>query len=89
MANAVTHRMSVPSASAASGVGLAVLLILCWIGAFVPFANPTHAFVGLFTAGELHSAQALLEGTFWAFLFGLLAGAVISVAYNLLARLER
>jgi len=89
MANAGTHQMSVLRVSAAAGIGLAVLMVLCWVGAFIPFSSPTHAFIGLFTPAEMHSTQALLEGTFWAFLFGLVAGAVIAAAYNLLARLER
>ena len=89
MAKAITHRISVLRASAAAGIGLAALMVLCWVGAFVPLSSPTHAFVGLFTLAELHSTQALFEGTFWAFLFGLVAGAAITIGYNLLDRLER
>jgi hypothetical protein len=68
---------------------MAVLMVLCWIGAFVPFSSPTHAYINLFTPGELHSVRALLEGTAWALLFGLVAGVVLATAYNLMARFER
>jgi len=89
MADTCSHRIIPLRASAAGGLGLAMLMILCWIGAFVPGTSPTHAFVGLFTPSELHSIRALAEGTLWAFLFGLVAGAVLAMAYNLSARLER
>ena len=89
MADDVRRGLSVVRASAAAGVALGLLVILCWIGAFIPFASPTHAFIGLFTPADLHSTRALLEGTLWAFLFGLIAGAVIAITYNSLARLER
>jgi hypothetical protein len=89
MTDHVRRGVSVTRVSAAAGVALAVLMILCWIGAFIPFASPTHAYVGLFTPAELHSARALLESTLWALLFGLIAGGVVAITYNSLARLER
>jgi hypothetical protein len=64
-------------------------MILCWIGAFVPFSSPTHAYISLFTPAEIHSVRALLEGTLWALLFGLVAGMTLAATYNLSARLER
>ena len=86
---AEVRRINVVRTSLATGVALAVLLVLCWIGAFVPFASPTHSYVALFTAAELHSIEALIEGTLWALLFGLVAGAVLAMAYNLFSRFER
>ena len=84
-----TRRLSVPRVALAAGAGLAVLMVLCWLGAFLPFGSPTHAYVSLFTPAELTSVQALLEGTFWSLGFGLIAGAVLATAYNLFAGLER
>ena len=83
------RRIHVVRVAVATGLGLAVLMILCWLGAFIPFASPTHAYVALFTPAELHSLRALLEGTSWSFLFGVLAGATIAIMYNVFARLER
>jgi len=89
MSDTAPHCISILRAGAAGDLGMAVLTLLCWIGAFVPFSSPTHAYINLFTPAELHSVRALLEGTAWALLFGLVAGAVLATAYNLLARLER
>lgn len=89
MADGSPRRINVVRAALATGVGLAVLMVLCWLGAFIPFASPTHAYVGLFTPAELHSVQALLEGTFWALLFGIVAGSVVAATYNAFARLDR
>lgn len=89
MSDTEPHRISLLRAGAAGGFGLAALMILCWVGAFIPFSSPTHAYISLFTPAELHSVRALLEGTFWALLFGLVAGVVLATAYNLSARLER
>jgi hypothetical protein len=89
MAEITPHRISAKRAGAAGGLGLAALMILCWIGAFVPFSSPTHAHISLFTPAEIHSVRALLEGTLWALLFGLVAGMTLAATYNLSARLER
>jgi hypothetical protein len=89
MSDVTSHRISILRAGAAGGLGLAVLMLLCWIGAFIPFSSPTHAYINLFTPAELHSVRALMEGSFWALLFGLVAGVVFAAAYNLMARLER
>ena len=84
-----SRRLSVVRVAVAAGVGLAVLMVLCWLGVFLPFGSPTHSYVALFTPAELSSVQALLEGTFWSLGFGLIAGAVLATAYNLLTWLER
>lgn len=89
MSTIATRRLSVVRVAVAAGVGLAVVMVLCWLGAFLPFGSPTHAYVSLFTPAELTSVQALLEGTFWSLGFGLIVGAVLAATYNLLARLER
>jgi hypothetical protein len=89
MTDATFHRISVWRAGAAAGLGFATLMVLCWIGAFIPFSSPTHGYISLFTPAEIHSVRALVEGTLWALLFGLVAGAVFATAYNLLAPHER
>lgn len=83
------RRLALGRTAAVGGISMAALMILCWIGTFIPFARPTHAFIGLFSRAATQSVQALLEGTLWAFLFGLLAGAIVAIAYNAMAMLER
>ena len=60
----------------------AVVFVLCWIGTFIPFSSPTHAYISLFTNAKVNSAQALAEGALWSLLFGGLVGAIFAVIYN-------
>lgn len=83
------HRLSVTRLSAATGVSAAVIFVLCWIGTFLPFSSPTHAYIGLFTNADYSSATALFQGTCWSLLFGLLAGAVFALVYNATSPLGR
>ena len=73
----------------AGGVTAALVFVLCWIGTFVPFSSPTHAYIGMFTNADFSSGQALVEGTLWSLLFGLLVGAAFALIYNVTAALER
>jgi hypothetical protein len=59
-----------------------LLFILCWIGTFIPFASPTHAYISLFTAAPASSTLALAEGTCWSFAFGAIIGLLIALVYN-------
>lgn len=81
--------MSVARLSVATGVSAAAIFVLCWIGTFVPFSSPTHAYIGLFTNADYSSATALFQGTCWSLLFGLIVGAVFSLIYNATAPLGR
>ena len=83
------HRLSVTRLSVATGVSAAVILVLCWIGTFVPFSSPTHAYIGLFTNADYSSATALFQGVCWSFAFGLIVGAVFALIYNATASLAR
>lgn len=89
MATTVTHTLGVARLGLAGGVTAAIIFILCWIGAFIPFASPTHAYIGLFTPEDMTSTTALLEGTLWSLLFGVLTGGLFALVYNALARLDR
>lgn len=75
--------------AATLGVGAALIFGLCWLGLFIPFSSPTHAYIGLFTSAEPTSVFALLEGGVWSFLFGALSGAVLAALYNSFVRLDR
>ena len=83
------RRVSVTRLSVTSGVSAAVIFVLCWIGTFVPFSSPTHAYIGLFTNADYSSVTALFEGTCWSLLFGLIVGAVFALIYNATAPLGR
>ena len=83
------HKMSVPRLAAAGAVTAAIVFILCWFGTFIAFASPTHAYIALFTRAEANSTAALIEGSLWSLLFGVLTGALFAAVYNLFAGLER
>lgn len=83
------HRVSVIRLSVATGVSAAVIMALCWIGTFVPFSSPTHAYIGLFTNADYSSGTALFQGVCLSFAFGLVVGAVFGLFYNATAPLAR
>lgn len=78
----IGHTVSVMRLTLTGGATAAIMLVLCWIGTFIIFSSPTHAFIGLFTNADTSSWQALAEGTLWSLLFGALAGAVFALVYN-------
>lgn len=71
------------------GITAAAIFVLCWIGTFIPFSSPTHAYISLFTPADVGSVEALTEGTVWALLFGSLSGGLFALAYNVTAPLGR
>ena len=83
------RRISVVRLSAAAGVASALIFALCWVGTFIPFASPTHAYIALFTPAPMNSVQALTEGTLWSLLFGAFSGALFAIVYNVFGGLER
>jgi hypothetical protein len=82
-------RVGVLRLAATTAVAAALVFVLCWIGTFLSFASPTHAYIGLFTPAETQSIQALVEGGIWSLLFGLLTGGIVASLYNLFAGLDR
>jgi hypothetical protein len=83
------HILSVMRLIIAGGATAAIVFVLCWVGTFIPFSSPTHAYIGLFTYADIGSGQALAEGTLWSFLFGALVGAIFGFIYNATAALGR
>jgi len=61
---------------------------LCWIGLFIPFGSPTHAYLGLFTNAEMTSTTALFQGLCWSVIFGGLLGGLTAFVYNALSVLD-
>ena len=84
-----THVLSVVRLAIAGGVTAAVIFVLCWLGTFVPFSGPTHAYITLFTNAEISSGLALAQGFCWSLLFGLIVGAVFALIYNATAPFGR
>ena len=82
-------RVGVLRLAATTAVAAALVFVLCWIGTFLSFASPTHAYIGLFTAAETQSIHALVEGGIWSLLFGLVTGSIVASLYNLFAGLDR
>jgi len=85
----VTHRLDVLRLTLTGAITAAVVFVLCWLGTFVPFSSPTHAYISLFTPAEISSGAALAQGLCWSFLFGGLSGAVLAVVYNMLGSIDR
>ena len=83
------HTLSVVRLVIAGGVTAAVVFVLCWLGVFIPFSSPTHAYISLFTNAQIGSGQALAQGTCWSFLFGALVGGAFALIYNATAALGR
>jgi hypothetical protein len=73
----------------AGGATAALIFVLCWIGTFVPFSTPTHAYLSLFTQAEVSSVPALVQGGLWSLLFGALVGGAFALVYNATASLGR
>ncbi len=62
---------------------------LCWIGAAMGWLISSHMYVALFTVAPVASADALGVGLCWSLGLGALGGALIALAYNALAFLDR
>ena len=85
----VTQRLGVLRLALTGAITAAVVFALCWLGTFIPFSSPTHAYIGLFTPTEMTSAAALTQGFCWSFLFGGLSGAVFAAVYDLVGPIDR
>ena len=83
------HVLSVARLAIAGGVTATVVFVLCWLGTFVPFSSPTHAYISLFTNAEISSGLALVQGFCWSLLFGVMVGAVFALIYNATAPFGR
>ena len=82
------HTLSVARLAIAGGLTAGLVFVLCWLGTFIPFSSPTHAYISLFTNADTSSGLALAQGTCWSLLFGGLVGGVFALIYNVTATLE-
>jgi hypothetical protein len=83
------HSLSVVRLLVTGAVTSAVIFVLCWIGTFIPYTSPSHAYIGLFTNAEISSVRALIEGGLWSVLFGGFAVALFALVYNSVAGFAR
>ena len=83
------HTVSVIRLTVTGGATAAVVFVLCWLGTFIPFSSPTHAYITLFTNAGQSSGLALAQGTCWSLLFGALVGGAFALIYNATAPLGR
>jgi len=67
----------------------AIFYAICWLSAFLPLGRVSHMYIALFTSADINSSVALVEGLCWSLAFGLIAGSLIALIYNLLAPLDR
>lgn len=83
------RRLSVTRLALTGGVTAALVFVICWIGTFVPFSSPTHAYISLFTPAAVNTVDALIEGSLWSLLFGGFSAALFALTYNLFEGVER
>jgi hypothetical protein len=76
------HSLGVVRMFASGGATAAAVFVLCWLGTFIPFSSPTHAYITLFTPADVGSIQALVEGGLWSLVFGAFVGALFALIYN-------
>ena len=83
------HKIGVLRLALTGAIASGVFFVFCWVGAQIPLGTLSHMYIQLFTKADLNSTAALVEGTCWSIGFGLIGGALIALAYNLLGALER
>ena len=83
------HKLGIARVALAGAGTAAVFFALCWLGTFLPIGPATHMYLGLFTNAEPSSGYALVQGICWSLAFGLIAGGLFALSYNLLASLDR
>jgi hypothetical protein len=87
--NGRTRTIGVLRLALTGAIASAVFFSFCWVGAQIPVGTLSHMYVQLFTKADMSSTAALVEGFGWSIGFGLIAGRLIALTYNLLAPLER
>lgn len=83
MANETPSSVSIVRATIASALTFGIFFALCWAG--IPLKVPvSHMFVSLFTARQVDTTAALLDGTLWSLGFGALIAFLLTFLYNAL-----
>ena len=82
------HKIGVLRLALTGAIASGVFFAFCWVGTQIPVGTLSHMYIQLFTKADLNSTAALVEGFCWSIGFGLIGGALIAWAYNLLGALE-
>ena len=85
----VRHTLGVTRLLVTGAATAAVVFVVCWLGTFIPFSSPTHAYIGLFTNADVSSGRALVEGSIWSLVFGGWTAGLFALIYNAAAGLGR
>lgn len=85
----IRARISIVRAAFAGAITLAVLFVLCWIGAATNVIAGSHMYISLFTLAPAPSTTALAAGVGWSLVFGAITGALLAGAYNCLGFIDR
>jgi hypothetical protein len=83
------RKLGVARLATTGAVTALVFYLVCWIGALLPLGYVSHMYLQLFTNSDIRSTAALVEGSVWSIVFGLIAGALIALFYNAFAFLDR
>lgn len=89
MTGTLSHKLGIVRVAIAAAATTFAFYFVCWLGALLPIGPATHMYLRLFTDAELASTSALVIGLCWSLGFGLIAGGLFAVFYNLFASLER
>lgn len=89
MTDTSTHKLSIVRVAIAAAATTVAFYFVCWVGALLPIGPATHMYLRLFTDAEVASTTALVVGLCWSLGFGLIAGAMFALFYNLFASLDR
>jgi len=87
--NGASRKTNVLRSALTGALAAGIFYVVCWLGAFLPIGPATHMYLALFTNADINSSLALVQGLCWSLGFGLIAGSLIAVIYNLLAPLDR
>ena len=83
------HALGVIQLLITGAITSGVIFAVCWLGTFIPYSSPTHAYIEVFTNADVGSVRALAEGAVWSLLFGGSAAAVFALVYNAVAAVGR
>ena len=70
-------------------VVLAATYVACWLPAATGLIGGSHMYISLFTIAPVGSIAALAVGLCWSVALGAITGALVAVAYNAFAFVER
>jgi hypothetical protein len=83
------RRIGVLRLALTGAIASVLFFLLCWLGAQMQLGTLSHMYIQLFTKADINSTAALVEGFGWSVAFGLIGGALIGWAYNLMGLIER